>query len=242
MKEYIGTKIVQAEPAWKITDEDGSFVQVKSDHGLCKNGSTIEDGYKVVYQDGYESWSPKDVFEAAYRETSGMTNIDRILSGDKEALVNEIHDIVKWARELSKQDWYNITHDADGGLRGVIRRIVDGNLNNLLFESEGFEDSPISDEEWAALEKYPGVPMSVWEEIEQQAFQDYVAAIQNGMRLLVENSFGVTDEDTVRIGNKIAEKINQSGVLPFEVCHGDVFVIRPKNRRKIEGGFVVVAK
>ena len=44
MKTYIGTKIIQAEPATK----DG------------------KDGYKVVYPGGYESWSPKDVFEAAY--------------------------------------------------------------------------------------------------------------------------------------------------------------------------------
>ena len=26
----------------------------------------LEDGYKVRYPDGYESWSPKDVFEKAY--------------------------------------------------------------------------------------------------------------------------------------------------------------------------------
>lgn len=52
MKQYIGTKIVHAEP-------------------MEKNG---RDGYKVVYApDGYESWSPKDVFEEAYRETSGMS-------------------------------------------------------------------------------------------------------------------------------------------------------------------------
>lgn len=51
MKEYIGTKVVQAEPAIK----DG------------------RDGYKVVYADGYESWSPKDTFEEAYRPTSGMS-------------------------------------------------------------------------------------------------------------------------------------------------------------------------
>ena len=25
-------------------------------------------GYKVKYKDGYESWSPKEVFEEAYRE------------------------------------------------------------------------------------------------------------------------------------------------------------------------------
>ena len=59
---------------------------------------------------------------------SEMSNIERILCGDKEALVNELHDIVKWARELSKQDWYNITHDANGGLHGVIRRIVEKQL------------------------------------------------------------------------------------------------------------------
>jgi len=51
MKQYIGTKIVKAEP-------------------MEKNG---REGYKVVYApDGYESWSPKDVFEEAYRETTGM--------------------------------------------------------------------------------------------------------------------------------------------------------------------------
>lgn len=51
MKQYIGTKIIHAEP-------------------MEKNG---REGYKVVYPpDGYESWSPKDVFEEAYRETTGM--------------------------------------------------------------------------------------------------------------------------------------------------------------------------
>lgn len=51
MKQYIGTKIIHAEP-------------------MEKNG---REGYKVVYApDGYESWSPKGVFEEAYRETTGM--------------------------------------------------------------------------------------------------------------------------------------------------------------------------
>lgn len=59
MKQYIGTKLIEAEPfkAWKDT-----------------NGHRIgEDGYKVRYADGYESWSPKDVFEEAYREASGVS-------------------------------------------------------------------------------------------------------------------------------------------------------------------------
>ena len=66
MKQYIGTKIIQAEPAYRVDGE----VFVKENIVPC--GVHTEDGYKVVYPDGYESWSPKDVFEAAYRETSGM--------------------------------------------------------------------------------------------------------------------------------------------------------------------------
>lgn len=44
MKHYIGVKHIQAEPM----EKDGKA------------------GYKVVYPDGYESWSPKEVFEEAY--------------------------------------------------------------------------------------------------------------------------------------------------------------------------------
>lgn len=54
-----------------------------------------------------------------------MSNIDRILAGDKEALVNEIATIATWARNLSDQEWHNITHDSNGGLNGVVGRIVD---------------------------------------------------------------------------------------------------------------------
>lgn len=67
MKQYIGTKIIKAEPACRV---DGK-VFVKANIVPC--GYEIEDGYKVVYPDGYESWSPKDVFEATYRETTGMS-------------------------------------------------------------------------------------------------------------------------------------------------------------------------
>ena len=32
-----------------------------------------DEGYLVKYSDGYESWSPKDVFEETYKESNGMT-------------------------------------------------------------------------------------------------------------------------------------------------------------------------
>lgn len=47
-KYYVGVKIVRAEPQEK------------------QSGELIEQGYRVIYPDGYESWSPKDVFESAY--------------------------------------------------------------------------------------------------------------------------------------------------------------------------------
>lgn len=61
MKKYIGTKTVSAAPAWRI---DG-VVYLKD--GVVPRSMNREDGYKVVYEDGYENWSPKDVFEKAYK-------------------------------------------------------------------------------------------------------------------------------------------------------------------------------
>ena len=66
MKQFIGTKIIQAEPAYRV---DGQVFVMAN---IVPCGVHIEDGYKVVYPDGYESWSPKGVFDEAYRETSGM--------------------------------------------------------------------------------------------------------------------------------------------------------------------------
>lgn len=75
MEKFIGTKMVHAEPAWRFTDRRGDrTIQPKSDKKVLVFEGTYEqeDGYKVVYPDGYESWSPKDVFEEAYRKTDGM--------------------------------------------------------------------------------------------------------------------------------------------------------------------------
>ncbi|WP_196607136.1 DUF2829 domain-containing protein [Pectinatus frisingensis] len=59
MKTYIGTKLIKAEPAYQEID-------------LKHIPAKARNGYRVVYPDGYESWSPKDVFEKAYRPTDCM--------------------------------------------------------------------------------------------------------------------------------------------------------------------------
>lgn len=74
MKQYIGTKVVQAEPAFRVSAGDFKNVIHPKTYAVPEDraGQTWEDGYKVVYPDGYVSWSPKEVFEAVYRQTDAM--------------------------------------------------------------------------------------------------------------------------------------------------------------------------
>ena len=67
MKQYIGTKMVQAEPVLKVQGQMYGIGEI-----VLRHDEDAECGYKVVYPDGYVSWSPKEVFEEAYRETDDM--------------------------------------------------------------------------------------------------------------------------------------------------------------------------
>lgn len=72
MMQYIGTKVVRATPMSKF--------EYNEQHARSIAGDDAE-GYLVHYQNaqgifeekGYFSWSPKDVFEEAYKATDGMT-------------------------------------------------------------------------------------------------------------------------------------------------------------------------
>ena len=69
MKNYIGVKIVKAKPGTMAEAQaykNRSTVEVQEEL-LKKAGKPNEKGYIVIYPDGYVSWSPKDVFEKAYR-------------------------------------------------------------------------------------------------------------------------------------------------------------------------------
>ena len=68
MKQYIGTKIVEAAPAIR---KGGKAYDLT--WPIPKSMEPEEPGYRVRYPDGYESWSPKDVFEEAYRPTDAMS-------------------------------------------------------------------------------------------------------------------------------------------------------------------------
>lgn len=72
MKQYIGTKIVEAEPANKYGVGGESYIIEESreitsaEVSIIQKADTCVPGYRVRYSDGYESWSPKDVFEKYY--------------------------------------------------------------------------------------------------------------------------------------------------------------------------------
>lgn len=73
--KYIGTKIITA---WSALGKDGI------------------PGYGVKYEDGYTSWSPKDVFEAAYRDIEGP--VQAFTFGDA------VH-LLKMGKKLRRSGW-----------------------------------------------------------------------------------------------------------------------------------------
>ncbi len=69
MKNYIGVKIVKAMPGTMAEAQAmkcGCPVDVQKKI-FQQSGTKDQEGCIVKYPDGYISWSPKDVFEKAYR-------------------------------------------------------------------------------------------------------------------------------------------------------------------------------
>lgn len=68
MKNYIGCKIVAAEPMDEFTF--ASTIRNTVDAVEIQEDGSSKPGYHILYPDGYHSWCPKNVFEEAYREIS----------------------------------------------------------------------------------------------------------------------------------------------------------------------------
>jgi len=76
MPQYKSHKIVSALKILNVTNHnDGSATITPVEHGYSpfavnanyvKKHSPVEDGYYVVYEGGYESFSPTEAFESGY--------------------------------------------------------------------------------------------------------------------------------------------------------------------------------
>ena len=91
MKKYIGTKVVMAKP---MTMTEAQKVLGRE----IKPATVEEDGYLVEYKDGYKSWSPKSVFEEAYKPAE--TFLDK-LAIEQNELTEKVDKLRKF---LSVED------------------------------------------------------------------------------------------------------------------------------------------
>lgn len=106
MKKYQGTKEVHAEPMML-----GDFIETRKRNPYANDPNLHpidEKGYLVVYEDGYESWSPKEVFEQAYspietfveRLHTEATQLDqRIIKLQNFIHSDKFKDLELWERE-----------------------------------------------------------------------------------------------------------------------------------------------
>jgi len=123
MKQYLGVKLISAEP---MTQGEQ---WAESHNGIsCCEPNNDREGYKVVYEDGYTSWSPKEVFEKAYHEV-GDISVGAIAkriavcassSPTKSRMVEELGQLVARVEKL------------DAFITGEVFKTLDPKMQNLL--------------------------------------------------------------------------------------------------------------
>ena len=103
MEIFLGVKLVDAEPCLGLNNKCIDINQELS-------GNEIE-GYKVVYEDGYTSWSPKDIFEKSYRSIKLLEDLkstkwlkvgDTPIPPHQERVVTEMLKLDKKIKDLDE--------------------------------------------------------------------------------------------------------------------------------------------
>ena len=87
MKKYIGLKVVKAEP---MTMTEAQKVLGRE----LKPATLEEDGYLVEYKDGYKSWSPKSVFEEAYKPSDTVLDRLKIERYELRERIEKLEDLI----------------------------------------------------------------------------------------------------------------------------------------------------
>lgn len=87
MKQYTGTKTVKAMPMTMGEAYERKLLKEGVRPSECE---TDKAGYLVEYEDGYQSWSPADVFEKAYKVAD--TPLDR-MSIEENELVDRVEKL-----------------------------------------------------------------------------------------------------------------------------------------------------
>lgn len=86
-----------------------------------------EDGYEVVYEDGYKSWSPKAVFEKAYKPVE--TFRDRLII-ERDELNEKLRNLIKFLGGVEKAESPS-SDGRDMELMSFQRKMMQGYLDIL---------------------------------------------------------------------------------------------------------------
>lgn len=78
----IGIKMVELQPMTAKEANDKGY--------KIGNHSFEEEGYEVTYPDGYKSWTPKDVADAAYYPLSEDNDGTKVLKEDVENFITDV--------------------------------------------------------------------------------------------------------------------------------------------------------
>lgn len=109
-KTYTGTKTVKAAPMGANEAKlYGAQMTEETIHNNIGN-----DGYLVEYPDGYRSWSPKKVFEEAYRVSE--TKLDRLkneLADLNARILDEVDNRYNPNRIISPDDRWALDRQLD---------------------------------------------------------------------------------------------------------------------------------
>lgn len=116
MKRYIGTKVIKAKPMNRLEYNEFRGWTLPADEDGADEGYLVEyvDGGKpnTTQYAGYVSWSPKEQFDKAYRETAGLTFGNAV-----EAL--KLGGKVCRAGWNGKGMWLKYVHEDKYGVQGL---------------------------------------------------------------------------------------------------------------------------
>lgn len=134
MKKFIGKKEVEAMPM-KL----GEFIG-KTGRNPYSNDKKLHDpdqeGYFVKYKDGYESWSPKEVFEESYKCSDTFLDIMEIELEElqeKQEKLNKFFDTETF-KSLSQKE-KNILHAQFGAMLAYSSILIE----RIRFEKSGMD-------------------------------------------------------------------------------------------------------
>ena len=101
MKKYNGTKQIEAEPMTMGEAYRRGLLQAGR---IPNEAEKAKAGYYVRYEGGYESWSPADVFEKAYRVADTFLDRLRIERDDLSARYNKAREFF-YSPKFEKELW-----------------------------------------------------------------------------------------------------------------------------------------